>query len=612
MHAYTLGKGKDVLAFGPFVLDSDDLLCISDRRVHLFPKQLEALRYLASRSGRVVTKDELLSSVWRDAFVGEGSLHHCISAIRKQIGSAAGGLDVIETVSKRGYRFVLPVTVVNASCEPRITDSRALRIGILRFECKPSLGFSDLADRLASRVAGLLSHLRILGLEVTNQAALDRISSDPLQAARHLGLSFLVTGRLFQESKVGLGADVEILRASDQTILSSCVVAPVRPEDLDTRLAGSIARQLPLAETGIDHDEIAVAVEGSEECFSLYLQGLSHVRGVFFPSFEGRREEDLRLAIRLFTQATKRDTGHLASLVGLSNSVIFANVRGLMSTEETVRLGVQASQAALAIDPRSPSARAARATIEWLFDGKQDRGEQELREVLEQRPFHFTAAQFLAFSLMREGRVNEAMQIVQDFLEHRPDTAVFRSWLAYGLFLERKFESALREAKKCVELFPEWEVTWAQLCSIAAYNGDSKTALDAGARLSKISNNGSLLALKAYGLAQCGEKQSAQQLVDYIQEFNCDGLIRSALVPALVALRRPYDALSCLEQAHRQRDLWVPFVLIDPRLDSVRSFPRFLRVRNFYTRLNMHGSVPRRSVRPASISQFRPRARRHS
>src|SRR5262249_47247985 len=92
MEISPIHKPKRVLAFGPFVLESDDLLRISDRRVHLFPKQLEALRYLALRSGKVVTKDELLSHIWRDAFVSEGSLHQCISAIRKQLSDAAGGL----------------------------------------------------------------------------------------------------------------------------------------------------------------------------------------------------------------------------------------------------------------------------------------------------------------------------------------------------------------------------------------------------------------------------------------------------------------------------------------------------------------------------------------
>src|SRR5215469_2663778 len=115
MQISSLEKSNSVLAFGPFVLESDDLLRVRDKRIHLFPKQLEALRYLASRSGRVVTKDELLSYVWRDAFVGEGSLHQCISAIRRQLDEAAGGLDAIETVAKRGYRFVVPVTVVTSA-----------------------------------------------------------------------------------------------------------------------------------------------------------------------------------------------------------------------------------------------------------------------------------------------------------------------------------------------------------------------------------------------------------------------------------------------------------------------------------------------------------------
>src|SRR5580704_15128971 len=110
MQTSPIDKSNYALAFGPFVLESDDLLRISDKRVHLFPKQLETLRYLASRSGKVVTKDELLSHVWRDAFVGEGSLHQCISALRKQLSEAGGGPDAIETVAKRGYRFVLPVT----------------------------------------------------------------------------------------------------------------------------------------------------------------------------------------------------------------------------------------------------------------------------------------------------------------------------------------------------------------------------------------------------------------------------------------------------------------------------------------------------------------------
>jgi tetratricopeptide (TPR) repeat protein len=419
-------------------------------------------------------------------------------------------------------------------------------------------------------------------------------------------LSLLVTGRLFQESATRLEAEVEILCASNQTILSSSNVAAVSNAELEGKVASCIARQLPLPEIGVEPDEIAEAIESGEQCLDLYLQGLGHVLRMFSPTLEGRRGEDLRLAIRFFRQVTERHASHLAGLIALSTSVIFANGRGLFSAEETVRLGLRASEAALAIDPRLPSARAARATIWWAFNDKQEDGERELREVLEQRPFHFIGTQFLAIGLMRDGRVNEAIQILQDFLEHRPDTALFRSWLAYALFLERKFESSLREAKNCAELFPDWEVAWAVLSFISAHTGDLKTALEAGSRLSRITNCGSLLALEAYGLAQAGEKRKAEELVDYILASNQEGVVHSALVPTLIALGKPYDALSCLEQAHLRREIWVPLILSDPRVDPIRSSSRFMRVRNSYTRLNIQGGPGRPSVQSMPISE--PRA----
>jgi DNA-binding winged helix-turn-helix (wHTH) protein/tetratricopeptide (TPR) repeat protein len=597
-------KSNCALAFGPFVLESDDLLRVNDRRVHLFPKQLEALKYLALRSGKVVAKDELLSHVWRDAFVSEGSLHQCISAIRKQLSDTAGGLGTIETIAKRGYRFLLPVTVVIPDEMPKEENASTLRVGILHFDCKAVADPPDHAMRLAARVAALLSQLRILGLEVANESALDRISADPQVAAKHLGLGLLVTGHLFSEDRKHLGAEAEILKASDQTLLSCRVIPPADPELLVNRLAGCIIRQLPFPETGIDRDEIAEAIEAGEEFFSLYLKGLMHIRGMFSPCFEGRREEDPRLAIRFFSQATERNSKKLASLIGLANSAIFANGRGLISADEAMRLGMQSSDAALAIDPRSAGARAASAVLKWIFEDEQDSGERDLRSVLDECPFHFTATEFLAMALMRDGRLTEAIEVLQDSLEHRPNNAIFRSWLVYGLFLDRRFESALREATTCAELFPDWEVAWAHLCFIAAYCGNYRSALEAGNRLSKSTSNGSLLALEAYGLAQAGERQRAEELADYILSFNRDASVHSAVVPALIALGKTRDALNSLEQANNLHDLKVPLVLIDPRLDPIRSHRRFLRVKNRYPRLDTNQG--RRSVRSASDAECQP------
>jgi tetratricopeptide (TPR) repeat protein len=329
---------------------------------------------------------------------------------------------------------------------------------------------------------------------------------------------------------------------------------------------------------------------------------------MFFPLFEGRREEDPRLAVRFFLQATERNSSKLASLIGVANSVIFANGRGLISAEETVRLGMHASEAALAIDPHSASARAARAMLKWVFDDNQYSGECELRSVLDECPHHFTASEFLAIALMRDGRLTDAIQVLKEFLERRQNNAILRSWLAYGFFLDRRFESALREATLCAELFPDWEVAWAYLCLIAAYSGNHRLALEAGGRLSRTTNNSSLLALEACGLAQAGERQRAEELANYILSFNRDASVHSALVPALIALGKTHDALNSLEQANRLHDIWVPLLLIDPRLDRIRSNRRVLRVKECYPRLNTHANPGRRSVQGVLDSELREAA----
>ena len=72
----------------------------------LTPKVLLTLQALVERAGEVVSKEELLRSVWPDTFVEESNLAQNISVLRKALGTAPGGQPYIETVAKRGYRFI--------------------------------------------------------------------------------------------------------------------------------------------------------------------------------------------------------------------------------------------------------------------------------------------------------------------------------------------------------------------------------------------------------------------------------------------------------------------------------------------------------------------------
>jgi DNA-binding winged helix-turn-helix (wHTH) protein/tetratricopeptide (TPR) repeat protein len=107
---------KHLYEFGPFQLDPPErLLLCEGQPVPMPPKAFDLLVVLVERSGHLVEKEELLKAVWRDSFVEEGNLSVTVSVLRKALNDDRGMHKYIETVSKRGYRFVADVRRVGES-----------------------------------------------------------------------------------------------------------------------------------------------------------------------------------------------------------------------------------------------------------------------------------------------------------------------------------------------------------------------------------------------------------------------------------------------------------------------------------------------------------------
>ena len=111
MNAQSRGSGQDLYSFQEFTLD------VFDRRltrgacpVQLAPKTYDLLVVLIRRAGRLVTKHELLESIWPNVFVSEGILTVHVAALRKAFGDTRRAPVYIETVSRFGYRFIARVT----------------------------------------------------------------------------------------------------------------------------------------------------------------------------------------------------------------------------------------------------------------------------------------------------------------------------------------------------------------------------------------------------------------------------------------------------------------------------------------------------------------------
>ncbi len=108
------GQVKHFYTFGPFRLDPQERVLLRDGQpVPLAPKAVEILLLLVEKAGHLVDKDDLMKRVWPDTFVEEGNLTKNVFVLRRALGNGDAGQEYIETVPKRGYRFVARVTAVS-------------------------------------------------------------------------------------------------------------------------------------------------------------------------------------------------------------------------------------------------------------------------------------------------------------------------------------------------------------------------------------------------------------------------------------------------------------------------------------------------------------------
>ncbi|HXH66494.1 MAG TPA: alpha/beta fold hydrolase [Candidatus Limnocylindrales bacterium] len=111
-----MSKAGEIYQFGSFLLDVPERRLLRDGvEIPLAHKVFFTLRLLLENAGRLLTREQLLERVWPDVTVEEGNLNHVISILRKTLGEQAGGEAYIETLPRLGYRFVAPVSELDAA-----------------------------------------------------------------------------------------------------------------------------------------------------------------------------------------------------------------------------------------------------------------------------------------------------------------------------------------------------------------------------------------------------------------------------------------------------------------------------------------------------------------
>src|SRR5499427_5482218 len=142
--------------FGPFRLSpAEGQLLREGNPVTLTPKAFEALVLLVERQGHLIEKEELMKSLWPDTFVEEANLAHHVWRLRKALEDSKDVAQYIETVPKRGYRFIAPVKIIEDAMPALVVEEHTVTRVVAERETE------DRLDAVSSSAMAIGSRSRI-------------------------------------------------------------------------------------------------------------------------------------------------------------------------------------------------------------------------------------------------------------------------------------------------------------------------------------------------------------------------------------------------------------------------------------------------------------------
>ncbi|HKU76129.1 MAG TPA: winged helix-turn-helix domain-containing protein, partial [Pyrinomonadaceae bacterium] len=270
--------------FGPFQLDLNDrLLTRAGEVISLRPKATEILVRLVTNAGQLIRKDDLLKEVWPDTFVEESNLSQTIFVLRKALGDDRGEPKYIETVPRRGYRFVAAVRDEEARQQPtdatQATAPASINhqhvVAVLPFLNQTgNPDFDYLADGITDNLINNLS--RLSTVHVLSQSAVSALKTKPLipqHAAKELGATVVLFGKLSTRPR-GMTIGVELVEASTGWQLwgETFDSESKDPLEVPNSITQNLLRALKLTLTVDEEKKVTSRYTENAEAYEAYLE----------------------------------------------------------------------------------------------------------------------------------------------------------------------------------------------------------------------------------------------------------------------------------------------------------------------------------------------------
>ena len=611
-------------SFKTFRLDTaNHLLWCNGERVPVAPKGFGVLAYLVEHAGQVVTQDEILEALWPETYVNPEVLRKYIQEIRKALVDRPDKPEFIETLPKRGYRFIAPVTDESAA-EPTSLPTeehakeQAVRAETLALEQE---GFLPKRTRWKVAIALVLA-LAATGAyfrparSVTNSSSLNNNSiavlpfadmspakdqeyfSDGLaeqlinDLATISGLKVVGRSSAFQFK----GKNEDLRSVGRQLGVANILEGSVRKDGGRVRITVALTKvddgfQLwtETYDREINHifaaqDEIARAVTRALQGKLVSPNSLEHspgsrtdpeayqayLHGQYFIA-RGQDKKDLDKALSYSDQAIKLDANYAPPWAQRSQVLrTMANLTLIENTEAFQRAR-ESAQKAIALDPNLAAGYLAMAMVQINHDWDWEGADVSLRKAGMLEPGSSEVLRDRAILARVLGRVDEAIELYKQAIALDPLKANFHLALGYELYIGGRYEEARDALQRAQDLNP-------QLSSLHLIRGLILLAegrpQEARAEMENETGEWGKWTgepLANYTLGRLEESDGALKKLIATYQNDC-----AFEIAEVYAYRGETDkAFEWLGRAYRQRDPGAPELKTDPLMRSLHQDPRY-------------------------------------
>lgn len=571
MEAHKAVAGE-FLRFGTFEVDfRSGELRRNGLRLKLEPKPFEALQLLVARPGELVDREQFYRNLWPGTHVRyDRSLNTIINRLRDVLGDSAANPRFVETLSRRGYRFIAPVRGAEGSSK-RPVDSIAVLPFLLDTGNGEGSGVEYLADGLAEMLIHMLS--QVSGLRVLAGSTVARYRSrpaDPSAAARELGVGAVLTGRVGRRGP-GIGVMVELVDAADGARLWGQPYQG-RPREIaamQEEIARDVAEKLRLRLTQEDSRRLSKHGAGNPVAYQEYLHGR------FF--YNKMTREAVERAMASFERAIELDPGFAAAWSAQADCGILLAFFGLSAPQQCLPRAKQAAMQALELDGELAEAHASLATVLKAYDWDWPAAEREYRRALDLNPNGGAVHRAYSAFLAALGRIDEAMQEIERARALDPLSLVLANESAWNLYMGGQYERAEELSLRTLQMEPGFAPALYTAGLAREQMGKVPGAIDAFREAERISegNPATIAALgHAHGLAGAGAE--AELALDRLRQAAASSYVPACWLAIVHAgLGETAAALQALERAYEEHDVWLVWIKVEPRFHCLRSHPRF-------------------------------------